>query len=128
MNIEEIIKLLEDMVCEKQAKNAGLTDGWPLDGHTLDCEKALHEAIAILRIHPEAQPNEPLTMEDTLTMHGDPAYLCWPDGGEWVLIRVVSPDREKVELVHRNGILAPIRFVFDCGGKLYRCPPKEDGQ
>lgn len=79
---------------------------------------------ALLKTCPDAQPNEPLTQEDATEMHGDPAYLCWPDGGEWVLIRAASP--EKVELAHRNGILAPIHFVFDGGGKLYRRPPKED--
>lgn len=86
----------------------------------------LRAALALLRTHPEAMPNEPLTLEDTLQMHGDPAYLCWPDGGEWVLIRVVSTDRRVVDLVHRNGILAPIHFVFDGGGKLYRRPPKKE--
>lgn len=125
MSIEEIIYGLNSIAREKQAKNAGLPDGFPLDTGLLDDETVLREAIALLKTHPEAQPNEPLTPEDTLTMHGEPAFLHWPDGGEWVLIRVASQDREKVELVHRNGILAPIRFVFDGGGKLYRRPSKE---
>lgn len=111
MSIEEIIKNLEDIL--------GYFEGCKWD-------PALRAAIALLRTHTDAQPNEPLTLEDTLEMHGTPAYLYFPDGGEWVLIRVVSPDREKVELVHRNGILAPIRFVFDGGGKLYRRPTKEE--
>lgn len=121
MSIEEIINHLDILACVGEWAEE--------DGRVRDINganaAALRQAIALLKTHPEAQPNEPLTPEDTLTMHGEPAYLYWPDGGEWVLIRVASPDREKVELVHRNGILAPIRFVFDGGGKLYRRPPKE---
>lgn len=82
-------------------------------------------AVAVKAMTAEEQ-NEPLTLEDTLEMHGTPAYLQFPDGGEWVLIRVLSKERKKVETVHRNGITAPIQFVFEGGGKLYRRPPMED--
>lgn len=118
VGIEEIIKSLDN--------HASLLDN--MSRHQAKAGKSsmadvCRAAITMLKTHPEAHPNEPLTMEDALEMHGEPAYLCWPDGGEWVLIRVAS--MEKVELVLRNGILTPIRFVFEGGGKLYRRPPKE---
>lgn len=64
MSIEEIIDGLNSIAREKQAKNAGLPDGWPLDTGLLDDETVLREAIALLRNHPDAQPNDPLTLEE----------------------------------------------------------------
>lgn len=60
MSIEEIIKRMDSIAREKHAKNAMLPDGWPLDPEVVEDEAALREAIALLRTHPDNQPNEPL--------------------------------------------------------------------
>ena len=100
MSNEEIISVIDELAlgAEECANDYDYT-GRARKAHARKA-KALRAAIEKLRAHQDNQPNEPLTLEDTLQMHGDPAYLCFPDSGEWVLIRVVSPDRRKVELVH----------------------------
>lgn len=88
-----------------------------------DMDSIATEALNIVKAK---NPKEPLTLEDTLGMNGRPEYLCWKDGGEWVLIHVASVKREQAELVHRDGSMTPIRFVLEGGGQLYRRPPMED--
>lgn len=74
MSIEEIISELERLVQKPRGQNASLTDGWPLDSQLLADETVLREAIALLKTHPEAQANEPLTPEELREMGGRPYW------------------------------------------------------
>lgn len=63
MKICEIIMRLED----------DLLFGWPLkmekEGYSIDAQ-ALREAVALLKTHPDNQPNEPLTEDELRGMVG----------------------------------------------------------
>ena len=90
-NIEEIIKRLESLEWRMHAKNAELLDGWPLDHEVRADEITLHEAIALLKSHPEAQPNEPLTLEELREMDGQPVWVVALDAEQqnetgWYLV------------------------------------------
>lgn len=78
--------------------------------------------LAVRKIWNLSPPNEPLTLEQLREMDGEPVYLYFVDGGEWVLIRVYD---EKIFITHRNAICSPVNLVFKCGGKLYRRKPEE---
>ncbi len=68
MSIEEIIERLETL--QATAKNIA---EWDL-GENKDA-KALREAIALLKTHPDAQPNEPLTLEELREMVDRPVWI-----------------------------------------------------
>lgn len=67
--------------------------------------------------------NNPLTLEQLREMDGEPVYLDFGDGGEWVLVRV---QQDKVFITHKNTICAPANILFKCGGKAYRRKPEEE--
>ena len=76
----------------------------------------------VLRIFREARLNTgPLTEEQLREMNGDPVYLDFGDGGEWVLVRLVE---NEVYFSHKNTICAPAKIAFECGGKVYLFKPK----
>lgn len=70
----------------------------------------------------ELPVNDPLTLEQLREMDGEPVYLDFIDGGEWVLVRVYEG---KVFITHKNTICSPAKLVFMCNGKIYRYKPKE---
>lgn len=128
MRIEEIISGLDNIAREKQAKNAGLPDGWPLDTGLLDDETVLREAIAIIRTHPEAQPNEPLALENLREMKGPVVWLQCKYYSGWTFLTVhddgdifaTTPDGEPYF------IYTFWKYNGGLGAKLYRRPPKEE--
>lgn len=75
MSIEEVInqlKILHNWYCPRESRGA----------------KAVEAAIALLRTHPEAQPNEPLTLEELRELHRKPAWLdCKYEKG-WGIVGV----------------------------------------
>lgn len=117
MSIEEIINRLDYLMRKEHAKNVAFPDGFPLDEDVLWNKAALREAIDLLKTHPDAQPNEPLTLEELREMGG---YPYWHVG-----LQKDSPPP------HWN-ILEPFyaEHINDYGyGKrwlAYRRPPKEN--
>ncbi|WP_251447101.1 hypothetical protein [Vermiculatibacterium agrestimuris] len=111
MSIEDIIDSLEEL--EKY-------------GVDMECDRmVLRRAIALLRTHPAAQPDEPLTLEELRGMDGDPVWLKtlgedFEDG--WQI--VVDVDKLRV---HFRQFYAPT-FCEDYGSTwaAYRRPPKEN--
>lgn len=81
-------------------------------------------ALRMVDAAPTIDPplNAPLTLEELLEMDGEPVYLDFGDGGEWVLVRV---QQDKVFITHKNTICAPANILFECGGKAYRRKPEE---
>lgn len=73
-------------------------------------------------VHIPVPPNTPLTLEELRKMDGEPVYLYFVDGGEWVLLRKFDG---KIFITHRNTICSPVNLVFRCGGKIYRRKPEE---
>lgn len=68
MSIEEIIARLEEMADDREDKILPGCLGW-------DEIEPLREAIALLKTHPDNQPNEPLkTAEALREMDGCPAW------------------------------------------------------
>lgn len=131
MSIEEIINGLDSIAREKQAKNAGLPDGWPLDTGLLDDETVLREAIALLETHPEAQPNEPLTLDELREMEYCPVWTETKGvsgSGRWEL--VVDAECEK-RLKMASGEDEIYEVYTDSYGKTwiaFRRPPKEEAE
>lgn len=128
MNIEEIVTRLETL--QAAAKNIA---EWDL-GENRDAE-ALREAIALLKTHPDAQQNEPLTLEELRGMDGQPVYVKVidhtvfankkDDFDGWGMCRsswVRIWDRKRADIVH-------VDYEFEAyGGEwmAYRRPPKEE--
>lgn len=106
MSIEEIIETLEGF----QRMSEGIS------GVVNDAERAqaLREAIALLRTHPEAQPNEPLTLEELREMDGKPV---WGADGQ---LYIVNVENDYAADKHRGFRMLWTREFF------YRRPPKED--
>lgn len=122
MSIEEIINHLDVLarVGEDVEKDGRVRD---INGANA---AALREAIALLKSHPEAQPNEPLTLEELWEMEGKPV---WAQSkklkglGIWIIINEVDPDLELVSF--NNGTLIKLEDWRD-EVAFYRRPPKED--
>lgn len=86
----------------------------------------LRETLALLRTHPDAQPNEPLTVAELLGMKGDPVWLQSKEQkelGRWVIVDEVDPDLGFVSF--EDGVLIDLKKSGDKLA-LYRRPPKED--
>ena len=87
---------------------------------------AIHAAIDLLKTHPEAQPNEPLTLDELREMVGNPVWVETPGvdrklSGRWVIVAGASPEDA---VLFCNG-------DFNCWdyGRVwlaYRRQPKED--
>lgn len=80
MSIEEIMNGLEN--------TARLFDSMrkhqPKTGKSGTAD-TLRAAVALLKTHPDAQPNEPLTQEEILEMNGKPVWLdIENDGAVWI--------------------------------------------
>lgn len=76
------------------------------------------EIIALLRTHPDAQPNEPLTFEELKKMDGKPVWLntlC-----EWFFVDA------SCEPILLWGVRATCYSTVGLLGELYRRPPKEE--
>lgn len=102
-SIEEIIKDVEHI---KDCCGKGLP--W----HTTLCE-----AIAMLKTHQEAQPNEPLTFDELREMDGQPV---WDTRLQvWGLV-----DLGMAIVVSKKGDIE--LNIAAAEGRLYRRPPKEE--
>mgnify|MGYP001077969569 CR=1 FL=1 len=112
MSTEEIIEKLEEAVNLGDSPHRG-----PFGTHIR--KEYLVEAIALLRTYPEAQPNEPLTLEE-LRNRSKPVFVKvngFPDGGYWCLCNyghIMPPSG--------IGFWAKDRPSWE----LYDRPPKED--
>ena len=54
----------------------------------LETTNILREAAAILRTHPDAKPNDPLTLEELREMDGEPVWISYFAGGSAVCMLV----------------------------------------
>lgn len=110
MSIEEIIKWLEGMIYDPEEV------ALPIE--TVLRNEMAREAIALLKTHPDAQPNEPLTLEELRDMC-EPVWVSVPglkSGGYWCLCK--------------NGTIIPpscneFRSSDIPNWVFYRRPPKE---
>lgn len=64
----------------------------------------------------------PLTPEQLRGMDGEAVYLNLGGVGEWVLVQLKV---NGIFFLHRNGISAPAKIAFKCGGKVYCGKPEE---
>lgn len=124
MGIESIIKWMESMIYEPKET--------AISTETALCNEMAREAIAFLKTHPEAQPNEPLTLEELRMMGGKPVWCeelqCWGI----VKYETVGAWKNKPFLagVWQNpDFETAVSFEYDIksrGLTLYHRPPKED--
>lgn len=120
MSIEEIIERLEfaaRYIDGKAGKTFLLGD--------FDV-KALCSAIEKLRTHPDAQPNEPLTLEELQGMIGEPVWVESPGfsreiSGRWTIVEAVSVE-ESTLYTRRDYTCRSYGVVW----VAYRRPPKEE--
>ena len=118
MSIEEIIDKLEEMAADREET---ILPGclW------YDEIVPLREAIALLRTHPEAQPNEPLTLEELLEMDGEVVYLA-EDHKWWIVsTKFEGPWENGIPCgVDKWGAGTSLSLLARCG--VYRRPPKKE--
>lgn len=121
MSIEEIMERLAAM----ESHEKFVSKLFESTSRKKDAEKnitAIRAAVALLKTHPEAQPNELLTQEQLQFGSGDPVWIVREDGADrWALIRYAN----------FGGI-----NTYGCGflawedlGEIwfpYRRPPKEE--
>lgn len=130
MRIDAIIHGLRLLAKRKKAENAILPDGFPVDSQLVFEETLLREAADMLETHQEggcaaaseAQPNEPLTLEELKQMYCQAVWVGYRDGchGSWGLVEID-------EITLPSGAFCTIREDdFGLGWKAYRRPPKED--
>lgn len=121
MTDTELIQALRPMVVLDKFRCLGC-------GHEHQCSThgcaILKQAVERLEELTALYANEPVTEEDLCTMDGEPVFAGFGGTeGEWALVRAVEGD--EVLLVHENGLYAPARFVFECGGQVYRRKPEK---
>lgn len=125
MTIEEIINRLDYLMRKEHAKNSMLPDGFPLEKEVVENENALHEAIALLKTHPDAQPIAPLTLEELMEMDGEAVYLAADRKWYIVSLKFPGPWGNNVPCgVDMWGAGTSLSLLAKCG--VYRRPPKED--
>lgn len=121
MSIEEIINHLDVLASVGElAEETGTVRDINSDNSA-----ALRMAIALLKTHPEAQPNEPLTLEELWEMDGQPVWVVPKIENEYGVPPVwMVVDSEH----HMASNCKHFAFCGDYGtGWLaYRRPPKED--
>ena len=113
MSIEKIIKDVEHIkdCCDQNGPWA----------------KTLGEAIALLRTHQDAQPNEPLTLEELKEMAHQPVWMECQYFIGWAILHIAWPEiyvaaaDGNTYFIWTNG-----EYNERLGAKLYRRPPKED--
>lgn len=121
MRVEHIIKFLDDMALiadeERKRKNA---TGESATGIVL------RETIALLRTHPDNQPNEPLTLEELREMDGQPGWC--KECKHWGLISVCSSGR-RAHIPYFQFCKTGITWAHNTQKlnlTIYRRPPKEE--
>ncbi len=119
MSTEEIIEKLQEAVNLGDSPHRG-----PFGTHVR--KEYLVEAIDKLRTHPEAQPNESLTLEELGEMVGLPVWVETPGvdreiSGRWVIVDGVS--LEDKALYTRGDFTC---HDYGTVWLAYRRPPKED--
>lgn len=129
MSIEEIIEGLKEMDKRISAEVLGLPSA-------RECEALaiLRGAIALLRTHQDAQPNEPLTLEELMKMDGQPVVVVkGNDDPMWALVTVESVTDKFYEFFINCADGDKLRFDAEgCNNFdgeevfFYRRPPKED--
>lgn len=116
MSIEEIINQLEiinNWYCPRESKGAN----------------AVASAIALLKTHPEAKPNEPLPLEELRGMEGCPVWTVTKgisDPGRWELV-IYAECEDRLKMA--SGEDEVYEIYADSYGKTwlaYRRPLKED--
>lgn len=95
-------------------------------GEGTNWKRILLDAAALLRTHPDNQPNRPLTLEELREMDGQPV---WIDRGPgygvgWVLVQVWAKSTNIIYLIQANGSVLQLGVEIENGAKLYRRPPK----
>lgn len=115
MTIAEIIEKLQEAVDLGDSPHRG-----PFG--TFIRKEYLVEAIEALKANPDAQPNEPLTLEELKGMYCQAVWVQYEDGihGSWGFV-------ELDQITLPAGAYCIIREdSFGTGWKAYRRPPKED--
>lgn len=86
----------------------------------------IREAIALLRTHPDARPNE-LTLEELVGMVGQPVWVVELNGypPHWAMV-YWSGKRKMIYLTIDSGAMISAESFIAVGGRVYRRPPKED--
>lgn len=123
MNIEDIINKLDGLrfILERKRDRERADTG--VFRASSSRVVAINAAIDLLRTHPDAQPNEPLTLEALKEVNGQPVW-CQPDEGVgcWVLVTVRA---SKVVVRDQYGMTADVEVWMKRGERYYRRPPKE---
>lgn len=121
MSIEEIINHLDVLarVGEDVEKDGRVRD---INGANA---AALREAIALLKTHPEAHPNEPLTLEELWEMDGQPVWVVpkmemeYGATAVWMVV-------DSAHHMASNSKQFALCGDYGTGWIVYRRPPKED--
>lgn len=117
MTIEEIIKVLDEIAEGFENLSAEVCARNDLRALWEGRAKGIRQAIALLKTHPEAQPNEPLTLEELRGMDGEPVYIVHKNSKytRWYIW-----NNKPVDDIH-DGLDG-----YGVFWSAYRRPPKED--
>lgn len=128
MTIEEIIKVLDEIAEGFENLSAEVCARNDLRALWEGRAKGIRQAIALLKPHPDAQPNEPLTLEELRSMLDCPVWMVGDDEiteTGWCLVHRCTNDA--VEVIVPSGLI--YRVISENIGevcKFYRRPPKEE--
>lgn len=123
MSIEEIIKALEGF--QRMSEGiSGVVNDPERKAHYAERAQALREAIALLKTHQDAQPNEPLTMEELREMEGKPVPVWCDKENGYIFIATTKTDPYNQVWYFSHKGFANTALYYST--KFYRRPPKED--
>lgn len=122
-----------DKIINSLEAHANLIDGVdePIMGyiHRIRMATVIREAVSLLKAHPDSQSNDPLTPEELREMDGQPVWLDrGPGYGEhWALVQIWAKSTNLIYFILNNGSSLYLKAEIDNGTKIYRRPPKENG-
>lgn len=127
MSIEEIIKGLEAQAQHSEALSRAPGNKALSVAYMKRSVLFREAAAALLRTHPDAQPNEPLTLDELKEMAHQPVWVECQYFIGWAILHLAWPE---IFVVAADGntyfIWTNGEYNERLGAKLYRRPPKEE--
>lgn len=130
MSIGKVIETLETEIREYKRMIDARTLCLAGESAYGECQSRIdfdREIISLLRTHPDAQPNEPLTLDELRGMVRQPIWMECKHFSGWAILHLAWPE---IYVSAADGntyfIWANGEYNERLGAKLYRRPPKEE--
>lgn len=119
MSVAEIVNELTALAyrLDSMRSHQATTEG-------LKTTAVLREAAAILSTHPDAKPNDPLTLEELREMDGEPVWIS-SKASQYGSYWLVSVCGDLISFRNRGGYSFTLEEIMRWGDRIYRT--REEG-